>query len=317
MEINGTKLDQDYANTIGTMYDVVQQMDKRLKKIEHKSATSSDAAKTLTSSTQFGNILSEAQVLDDTHHDIIHADTVYVGNNLKIDLINDHPIEKLVKANRELKIHHLQADRIQLNNPKNIKRLFAQYHGNSDQLTSQNRQTTVRQTKFSPNLEELSVDALTVDGFLNDIDLITLERFALKTSGNQTIDANFHVDHLRTNDIHTVHHLNVENIVRTNKGNRFEINQDIQFSAPVSINRLHVNDRINNINIVNGKFDALLKESNETQVILAGKQFENVKLMRPIVLRGKIKSKSLEQINPIVSMSEPIVLEGKPFFISH
>lgn len=294
---------------IGTMHEIVQQMDKRLKKIERKS-TSSDTAKPLTSSIQFGNILSEAQVIE-VDPEVIHADTIYVGNNLKIDLINGHPIDKLVKANRELHIHHLQADQVQMNNRKNFKRLFAKSRGNFDQLTSQNRQTTVRQTKLSPNLEELSADALTVDGFINDIDLITLERFALKSTGKQTIDANFHVDHLRATDIHNVHHLNMDKIVRTNKDNRYEINQDIQFSAPVSINRLRVNDRINNINILNGKFDALLRESNETQVILAAKQFENVKLMRPIVLRGKIKSKSLEQINPIVSMSEPIVLEGK------
>lgn len=258
----------------------------------------------------------EAQIID-PEPEIVYADTVYISKNIKIDFINDHPISNLMKSNKELNIRHIVADSIQLNSAKNYNKLLSQSRNDARVRAAKNDQPIVRQVNtFSENLQELAVDELKIDGLINDIDLLTLDQFALKTMANeQAIEANFHIDHVHAVDVHNANQLHLENIVRTTKGQHYEINQDIQFTQSINVNRLYVNERINNLKIVNGKFDALLKESNETQIISGGKEFENVKLLEPIVLRGKIKSKSLEQINPIVSISEPIVLEGTYHYI--
>lgn len=308
MEINDTKLDQYYASAINTLHDITKQIDKRIQKIEAKT---SNPSKLLKSPIQFENLQSEAQIIA-PEPDVIYADTVHVSKHMKVDFINDHPISDFIKSTKELNIRHIKADSVQLNAPKNYKKLLSQSRNDHKLRSTDNYRATVRQVNtFSEHLQELNVDELKIDGMINDIDLLTLEQFALKTFANeQTIDANFHIDHANAVDVHNVNNLHVENIVRTTKGQHYDINQDIQFSQPLYVNRLYVNDRMNNLKIINGKFDALLKESNETQIISASKEFENVKLLEPIVLRGKIKSKSLEQINPIVSMSEPIILEG-------
>lgn len=48
----------------------------------------------------------------------------------------------------------------------------------------------------------------------------------------------------------------------------------------------------------------------EEQTVTGEKIFGDVNLREPIVLRGKIESKSLERMNPVISIDKNLVLQG-------
>lgn len=239
---------------------------------------------------------------------VVNGDTAEILGSAKIKYLNGRRIEDLVFTNKELTIEKLKADRIVLNNPGNYHRLMTE---NENRLKLANEQQILGTVPIE-HIEEIVVDDLKIDGLINQLDLATLNKFALKTNGDQIINANYTIENLYVNQIDKVEQIsgkNISAIVQIDAGS-YGIPQNVQFAAPLLVNSLRIANRLNNIQIENGKFDALMKKSKDVQIIKGHKEFENVKLLRPIVLQGKIRSASLEQINPIVSISEELVLEG-------
>ncbi|KAJ8909611.1 hypothetical protein NQ315_003563 [Exocentrus adspersus] len=77
-----------------------------------------------------------------------------------------------------------------------------------------------------------------------------------------------------------------------------ELNQNLKFLKDLSVNDLTVRRHLDDIPVKNGKLDILEKDSVGRQYVSGTKSFENLELSNPIQLRGKIKSKALDAMNP-------------------
>jgi cytoskeletal protein CcmA (bactofilin family) len=174
--------------------------------------------------------------------------------------------------------------------------------------------------KKIPNLiHRLDVDTMTVGKFLNERNFTAMSIHSLKTSGDQAIVAPITIGQLTANKIifqkvlrdqkiSNVPIGDLINVADTRK--RFDILQDVRFEDELFVNNTRVNERINNVNVRNGKLQVLRKRGLNQQIVTGEKFFDQVDLLSPIVLQGKIESKTLEKMNPIITVNDNLVLQG-------
>jgi cytoskeletal protein CcmA (bactofilin family) len=200
-------------------------------------------------------------------------------------------------AGRNLVVRHL--DTLSLN-------------GNPVEETLQNLHELVEKTNQPSTFNRIDAENLTLPGAFNGLDFLALADITLKKHGDQRLEAEYDIETLTTPQLITNSTISGEplsNLVRTDNGT-FVVNQDVLFAAPLEVNDLIVEKRINNINVQNGKLDMLLKRSDSVQVISGDKVFERLRLMGSIELQGKIRSKSLSKMNPIATVDQDLLLEG-------
>ena len=173
--------------------------------------------------------------------------------------------------------------------------------------------------KKLPNMiHELKVDSLNIGQFLNDRNFTALSINSLKTSSDQIIVAPIKIGKLTANTVtfQKVLRQEISNIPLVNfidvkeRRRRIDINSDVQFTDDVKANRTIVLERIKNVNVINQKLQVLWKKGTKQQIVTAEKFFDNVTLLSPIMLQGKIESKSLEKMNPIITINDNLVLQG-------
>lgn len=306
-------LDQQLADKINEMLDLIDTLSKRLDDME-KSSTQRNTI-TDEAASQYGDntLHSDAQVVGSRNNnewDEMNVNELTIGKMIIVDFINGHPFSDMVLANRDLNVSEIVVDELILKNPRNYMEIIRK--ANPETMVEAASDNFAAPTAAGI-VENLKVNSLLVDGRINSWDLVVLNEYALKIRGDQIFDSQINFDRLKAVSLQatsTISNRKIEDIVRTVDG-PFTIDQGIQFMNPVSINELIVNQRINNINVLNGAFNILLKRSDNVQVIQALKVFDEVKLLNPIVLQGKITKSNLNKINPIVSISEDIVLEGR------
>ena len=174
--------------------------------------------------------------------------------------------------------------------------------------------------KKLPNMiHELKVDSLEIGQFLNDRNFTALSINSLKTSGDQIIVAPINIGKLTANKVtfqKVLRDQEISNIPLVNlidvkeRRRRIDIQQDVQFTDDVKANRTIVLERIKNVNVINQKLQVLRKKGTKQQIVTAEKFFDNVNLLSPIMLQGKIESKTLEKMNPIITINNNLVLQG-------
>lgn len=164
------------------------------------------------------------------------------------------------------------------------------------------------------NIENLSVNKLYVNGLLNEVDIPTIDKLALRKFGDQEITARYTFKSISMQSLHVDGLLSgkkvPEKMIRID-GDNFTIQNDVLFLNDLIVNDLQVLHSLNEI-VVNedGALDILLRNSNKTQYITGHKTLNNVLLLNPFQLRGKIPGKALDKINPFVSIEEEIHVEG-------
>lgn len=168
-----------------------------------------------------------------------------------------------------------------------------------------------------PNMiHRLDVETMTIGRFLNNRNFTALAINSLKTTGDQVITGAMNIRELKANRVMfgksppRISNIPLSMLVNINDNRRVDINQDVRFTEELNVNRLFVTERINNINVKNGQLQVLRKRGPTAQVVTGEKFFDEVRLLSPIVLRGKIESKTLEKMNPILTIDENLVLEG-------
>ena len=166
------------------------------------------------------------------------------------------------------------------------------------------------------NLEaflDLSVRNLTVGGLINDVDVQTLDKHALKLSGNQTVEGDYIFEVLVVENV-TCEKMSGKTIPDdfvTIKNGDHEIKSHVHFHENLTINHLIVENRLNDIGVSDdGKLDVLLSDSQETQHITGRKVFNNVTLLSPINVNGPINSTDFDEVKPVVTVDEDVVLRG-------
>ena len=173
--------------------------------------------------------------------------------------------------------------------------------------------------KIPTTINELRVEDMTVDQLINNRNFTSLNRNALKVNGDQIVSGTWKIDNLKAKNLILVNPLeqrisgvSLQQLVNINDTRgRIDIDQDIRFANKLlTVNKLYVFERINNINVEQGNLMILRKKWPLEQVINGVKDFDFVRLLEPIKLQGKIKSKTLEKMNPITTINQNIMLEG-------
>lgn len=310
-------LDQQWADKINEMIDLVVSLNQRITALETRSTNRNAMAEEQTVFQYDENILHsaaqtvgherETQVGDAVN--VLELDELTIGKMIVMDSINGHPFADLVLTHRDLNVSEVVVDELILTNRSNYMEIMSKKNLIDDDLVG--AATDNFAAPATGVVDTLKVNSLIVDGFINRLDLSFLNEHVLKIRGDQVLESEINFEFLQAASLQSVSisQKQVDHIVRTMDG-PFTVDQPIQFANPVFINELWVKDRINNINVAQERFDILLKRADYDQVIHALKIFNEVKLLNPIVLQGKITKSNLNKINPIVSITNDIVLEG-------
>lgn len=173
--------------------------------------------------------------------------------------------------------------------------------------------------KIPTTINELRVEGMVVDQLINNRNFTSINRNALKVDGDQIVSGTWKISELKTRNLVLVNPMeqrisgvSLQQLVDINDTRgRIDIDQDIRFANKLlTVNKLFVFERINNINVKQGNLMILRKKWPLEQVITGIKDFDFVKLLEPIKLQGKIKSKTLEKMNPITTINQNIMLDG-------
>ncbi|XP_074037516.1 closca [Leptinotarsa decemlineata] len=158
------------------------------------------------------------------------------------------------------------------------------------------------------NLNKLRVKNLVVSGFVNDLDLATLFKYALRKSGPQNITKTYFIDNLVADIINTdnISGKRVSTHLIPITGGNYTVNKDVMFTNDLSAKNLFAAEFLNDVIVRDGKLDILLKDSKVKQFVTGMKSFENLELLDAINLQGKIKGKPFDSMNPIVRVDSSL-----------
>lgn len=319
--MKGMVVDQQLADKINEMNERITKLNKRLEHIETlstKRRPMADESKQETIFQNDDNILHpEAQIVGQSQlENVLDLDELTIEDMIEIEFINGHAFKDLVFSRRDLNVSEVVVNELILKNHKNYVEVTGRSNLNHEVMMEAASESFVN--PMTGVVDTMKVNSLMVDGFINGWDISQLNELALKIRGDQVLENKINFEVLQAASLQAFGDIStkkIDDVVRTVNG-PFTVVQDIQFVKPVSINELIVNERINNINVVKGSFNILLKRSDRDQVIHAMKIFNAVQLLNPIVLQGKITKSNLNKINPIVSFTDDIVLEGNHGSIS-
>ncbi|XP_061402072.1 uncharacterized protein LOC133337882 [Musca vetustissima] len=163
--------------------------------------------------------------------------------------------------------------------------------------------------------EVLMIENLNINGKLNEFTWMELLNDTLKREGDQQLinAPNIKIKNLETSRLvvtsNVVNQQHLSTLIPID-GGEYVINQDIQFAQPIRAKSVQINERLNNVNVLQGKLDVLLRRSNETQIIEGPKSMRNVKVMEPVTIAGQMLGKHLESITPNKAIHQPLVLQG-------
>lgn len=228
-----------------------------------------------------------------TKNGILRLNELIIENTLDAKFLNGFPSGNLLRSNKDLKLPStsIYASSVDIQKGLFVKNTLNGIH--------YGKSHNVRRA-ISPNIfQQIIVDEIKLFGLLNnDVKLEFLDKYALKLSGDQNITGQFNIENLKCSSVRSgiISGRSINDVVLISNGSFFGVNQDIQFSKPLNVKNLVVNDRINNINIRKKKLDVLLKKAKYLQVVTGHKIFESVKLINSFEL--KVSELSLTLASP-------------------
>ncbi|XP_077283148.1 closca [Arctopsyche grandis] len=161
-------------------------------------------------------------------------------------------------------------------------------------------------------LSKVTVDDVILKNVFNGISFDSLKEGALKQKGTQDIKGQYNIIELKTKSVSIAHektrNMLMNNFIKINDGS-YNIKNGVYLSM-LNASDLEVGKRLNNIPIVDGNLQVLLLNSPNNQKLTAAKLFENVELMGPVNLLGKINRGILERKNPVSMIEESLTLKG-------
>lgn len=173
--------------------------------------------------------------------------------------------------------------------------------------------------KIPNRIHELRTDRIDIGRFLNNRNFTAMSMNSLKTVGEQVLTGSTNIRKLKANNVvfdmqprfNAISNIPLTSLINIEDTREtIDIFQDLRFTQELSVNRLFVTERINNLKVENGQLQVLRKRGPTRQVVTGEKFFDKIHLQSPILLQGKIESKSLQKMNPISSINENLVLQG-------
>ncbi|XP_041450219.1 uncharacterized protein LOC111075604 isoform X2 [Drosophila obscura] len=169
--------------------------------------------------------------------------------------------------------------------------------------------------KQRPFLQELSVQQLQLGGTLNGLNWTQLLEKTLKRNSAdvQFIKSAADITHLGAEAVvvnsNEINDRSLGHLIPVDGGD-FIVQQEVQFSQPIQVNRLLINQRLNHIHVDRQRFDLLLREANHTQVIAGSKRLENLRVMEPITIAGQLLGAELRAMSPVKITHQSLELQG-------
>lgn len=267
-------MDVNLEKSLNKTFRYLKKLEKRLTDLEiNKNQTTTNSVDATLRQTLDSN----------TKNGILRLNELIIEKSFKAKFLNGFPSENLLRSNKDLKLPEtsIYAPSVSIENG-----LFVKNTVNGIQY---GKGHNLRRRASAPNsFQQIIVDEIELFGLLNnDVKLEFLDKYALKLSGDQNLTGLFNVENLECSSVRAgiVSGRDINDVVLISNGSFFSVNQDIQFSKPLMVKNLIVNDRINNINIKKKKFDVLLKRADYLQVITGHKIFESVKLINSFELK--------------------------------
>lgn len=224
-----------------------------------------------------------------------------------LQTLNGRRIEDLVSTEKDLSLDTLSVDHLHVNDANNLANIRAKLPS----IPSRKRRDIA-----SDVLAPLRINQLFVTGRLNGVDFSDLQENVLRTNAvEQQLNANTRIDVVSASEVRVrsniISNQNLADLVSI-KTNSTLIDQDIQFTQPIVANELNIMNRLNHIQVINNRLDALFRRAKGVQTISGNKVFESVTLLEPIQQQGKINIRSpiMAQIKPIVNVDRDIELHG-------
>ncbi|KAG5674647.1 hypothetical protein PVAND_004601 [Polypedilum vanderplanki] len=261
-------------------------------------------------------------------------DLVYKSNRrnkkLKSIVANEILIKKELFVDGKIDEIEMSENNVILNVPNQVLHPFTIENLNVENMLTQNVNILPFNDFFMlfkrkidkkiPNMiHQLDVDVLNVGGLINDANFTDISINSLKNTGNQIVTGNINAEYLTAEGVmfkkntlsETISNVPISHLINIrDKTKSIEITQDIQFVQPLDVNKLFIRDRLDNVNVLNGELQVMRTKGLQEQIVTGEKSFSSINLKQPIVLRGKIESKTLEKMNPIVTIDKDLVLEG-------
>lgn len=99
------------------------------------------------------------------------------------------------------------------------------------------------------------------------------------------------------------------NIVTITPGN-YTINKDVKFIHDLNVDSLRAFKYLAGLTVKDGRLDIMLRDSEEMQYISGTKSFENLHLLNPVNLQGKIKGEPFDAMNPAVQIDSTLEVKN-------
>lgn len=275
------------------------------------------------------SMLEDANV-NATHHDdlsdfiemdgdTLTIDELTITDSFFVERINGHNASDLVRNDVDLTLDTLTIGKLVIaNNSENFDEIEKKLL-ESDRRVKRDNSDAPDDDSQKP----LIFNDITVNGLVNGINFNDFVDKALRTDvDHQVLEGPVRINKLRATSIQTVDqkisNLELSNIGHT-QAEELIIRQTILFDKDITVERLRILQRVNQINIDNdGRLDVLFKRSKRVQEIRGAMTFESINLLEPITLQGKINiSSPLSKIKPIVTVDEDIELVGDFEFVGN
>lgn len=315
-------IDQNLIDRLSSGSATIRNLNSRLDTLQHKKSNDTqdvDSQITLIPTDQHsGPQLAkfESQIGRTEHtvtidKQVAHFDKLIV-DELIAENINHRPVDNLVYSDRPINAQTLKVGQLHVKSREQLNKITSAM----DDLTAVEAKRNVEHIVYPDHVDEIVADQLIVDGAINGINLAMIQKFALRVNLElvQKITAQINFIQLITNQVEIVEEAasrhQLRDLIRTVDG-PYTVLQDVSFERPLMVNSLFIDEQLNHIGVnETGQFEILLKRSSEVQTISGLKQFKAVKLRNPISLRGQISLPNLDHMNPVVTMTNDIVLEG-------
>lgn len=270
----------------------------------------------------------------------VKFDSITISSSIDTKRVNNHDVEELVYTHDDIHLNKLNinglADFKQSLNVGSLSNIiisksnilvngenqtFADFQHDSlvlDNIRTKNLNKLDMGTTFKRNntliskLDTLRAKKVVIGGFINDIDITTLYKYALRKSGLQEIHMPYFFDSVKANDFSIrglLTEKDLSNLVSIVKGDH-NLSRDLLFASDLHVNNLHVKKFLDKIEIKKGKLDLLLKNTSESQHITAPKVFDNVNILNLIKLRGNVRNKELLDKNTLAVTNSPVIVDS-------
>lgn len=244
-----------------------------------------------------------------TEEEILNINELTVSNSFHVENVNGHHIKDLLRSNSNLDLNEFKVTFLVA--PSETK-----FTDTDSALDTKRLKREIAPPRAEETEEIMNLGDVLVEGSINGVNLSYILENALRTNvPEQRLESTVNFNTIRASSTiiknEQISGINL-NRVASIGANITALSTPVVFERPLAVNVLNVLHRINQIQVVNGKSNILLKRSRRVQTINGDKTFAAVNLIEPIILQGRINVSSpvMSKMKPIVTVDDELIIDG-------